>query len=89
MATDIERLLHEIRELPPEEKSRVRQALNEATPRELDAASGEEEFKRRLLRAGLLKQIKPPITDLEPYRDRRPFEIQGQPLSETIIEERR
>jgi hypothetical protein len=91
MATDIERLLKEIRSLPPEEQKRVREALDEepAPAADMDEASAEEEFKRRLLQAGLLKQIKPPITDLTPYRDRKPFEIQGKPLSETIIEERR
>ena len=50
---------------------------------------GEEEFKRRLVRQGLLKDVKPPVTDRTPYQDRRPFPIEGKPLSEAIIEERR
>jgi hypothetical protein len=91
MAADLERLLREIRSLPPEDQCRLREKLEEQallTIKE-DESRGEGEFKRRLLRAGLLKQIKPPVTDVAPYRDRRPFEIQGKPLSETIIEERR
>lgn len=91
MATEMDKLLQEIRSLPPEDQERLRKALDEeaAPSTEFDEHSAEEEFKLRLLRAGLLKHIKPPITDLTPYRDRKPFEIQGKPLSETIIEERR
>jgi hypothetical protein len=91
MAIDAERLLQEIRSLLPEEQRRLREALDAegAAAGEPDEASAEEEFKRRLVRAGLLKQIKPPITDLTPYRDRKPFVIEGEPLSQTIIEERR
>jgi len=91
MATDIEKLLQEIRSLPPEQQQQVREALDEQTSPTvpMDEASAEEEFKRRLVKAGLLREIKPPIKDLSPYRDRKPFEIEGKPLSETIIEERR
>jgi Arc/MetJ-type ribon-helix-helix transcriptional regulator len=50
---------------------------------------GSQELQRRLLNAGLLSEIKPPITDLTPYRNRQAVPIQGEPLSETIIRERR
>jgi hypothetical protein len=36
-----------------------------------------------------ISEIKPPITDLTPYRNRRAFPIQGEPISETVIRERR
>jgi hypothetical protein len=49
----------------------------------------EAELERRLYEAGLLSEIKPPITDLQPNADRRPIQAQGKPLSEVIIEERR
>jgi len=38
---------------------------------------------------GLVRRIPPPITDFAPYRDWRPVEIEGEPLSETIVRERR
>ena len=44
---------------------------------------------RRLVEAGLLSEVKPPITDLSAYRDRKAVPIQGEPLSETVIRERR
>lgn len=49
----------------------------------------DQELQRRLFDAGLLSEIKPPIRDLTPYRDRQPVPIQGEPLSETVIRERR
>jgi Arc/MetJ-type ribon-helix-helix transcriptional regulator len=48
-----------------------------------------QELQRRLFDAGVLSEIKPPITDLTPYRNRQAVPIQGEPLSETVIRERR
>ena len=51
--------------------------------------SANQKLQRRLFNAGLLSEIKPPIRDLTPYRDRKPVPIKGEPLSETVIRERR
>jgi Arc/MetJ-type ribon-helix-helix transcriptional regulator len=48
-----------------------------------------EELQRRLFEAGVLSEIKPPITDFTPYPNRHAVAVQGEPLSETIIRERR
>jgi putative addiction module CopG family antidote len=48
-----------------------------------------QELQRRLLAAGIISEIKPPITDLTPYRDRSAVPVQGEPISEAIIRERR
>lgn len=47
------------------------------------------ELQHRLLDAGIVSEIKPPITDLTPYRNRRAIPILGEPISETAIRERR
>jgi len=49
----------------------------------------DQEVQRRLFAVGLLNEIKPPIRDLTSYRDRKAIPIQGEPLSETVIRERR
>jgi tetratricopeptide (TPR) repeat protein len=49
----------------------------------------EAQLQQRLFDSGLLRQMRPPITDLTPYQHRTPIEVQGRPLSETILEERR
>jgi Arc/MetJ-type ribon-helix-helix transcriptional regulator len=48
-----------------------------------------QDVQRRLFEAGLVSEIKPPITDLTPYQNRQAISIQGEPLSETVIRERR
>ena len=55
-------------------------------------AADEEEKKRQrfheaLLKSGLVKEIK--SWPRKPRSDRRMFSVQGKPVSETIIEERR
>jgi Arc/MetJ-type ribon-helix-helix transcriptional regulator len=69
---------------------RLKQSTQAATPvnHELKEPS-REELQRRLFDAGLLSEIKPPITDLTPYQNRQAISIQGEPLSETVIRERR
>ena len=57
----------------------------EMTPEEI----ADQELQRRLLEAGIISEIKPPITDMTPYRNRRAVPIQGEPISETVIRERR
>jgi len=48
-----------------------------------------QELQQRLLDAVIISEIKPPITDLTPYQNRQAVPIQGEPLSETVIRERR
>ena len=48
----------------------------------------DQRVQHALFEAGLVSEIKPPITDPTPYR-REPIKIKGKPLSETVIEERR
>jgi putative addiction module CopG family antidote len=55
---------------------------------EADTAA-DQGLQRRLFEAGILSEIKPPITDPTPWKDRKPVPIEGEPLSETVIRERR
>jgi len=95
----VEEIVDAVRALPPEEQAELRRRLevltaqpqekerrpdqNLQTNRDLD-----QRVQRALFEAGLLSEIKPPITDPTPYR-REPIKIVGKPLSETVIEERR
>jgi Arc/MetJ-type ribon-helix-helix transcriptional regulator len=57
----------------------------ELTPEEL----ADQDLHRRLLEAGVISEIKPPPR-LLPARERfTPVSITGEPISETIIRERR
>ena len=48
-----------------------------------------QDVQQRLFDAGLISEIKRPITDLTPYQNRRAVPIQGEPISVTALRERR
>lgn len=81
-------VIEEVRALPPEEQRRLRELLDHWLA-EVQPQSTEDEFEQKLYEAGLLNEIKPPITDFTPDQNRRPIPFKGKPLSEIIIEERR
>jgi hypothetical protein len=90
MATDIEQLVSQVRSLSPDEQRRLRKVLDEhlaSTPPPQQAT--EEDFKRRLVELGLLKELKHPARNAESFLSWKPVQTKGKPLSETIIEERR
>ncbi|MBW7882139.1 MAG: hypothetical protein H3C34_05785 [Caldilineaceae bacterium] len=84
--TILHQVLEYIKTLEPEELLQVSRAVRERL------VSQEEERKRQmfyqtLLASGLVRQIKtPPSIDVS---RRRLAQIQGKPVSQTIIEERR
>ncbi len=82
------RVLEDIKTLEPEELLSVERAIQELRNA---AAYGYslQEYKamQSLVEAGLMKEIKP--RPKGPFVQHTPVPIQGKPLSETIIEERR
>src|SRR5689334_13472669 len=89
-------LLSMMDNLSPEQVQQLRRHLDErltaldaGPPPSTDGPMANQALQRRLVEAGILGAVKPPITDLEPYRRRRAVPIQGEPLSETVIRERR
>ncbi len=64
-------------------------APNNETARANLTTLAEEKLEQKLHEIGLLKQIKMPITDFAPYRSRTPIQVRGEPVSETILEDRR
>jgi hypothetical protein len=88
-------LLGSINALSPEQLRQLRfEVDNRLAPAAAeDAPEGRQqvsmEMQRQLLEAGIIGEIRPPITDLTPYRNRRAVPIKGEPISETIIRERR
>ena len=54
----------------------------------MSSSLDEQDFKRSLIEIGLLAPKQPRVPAASP-KDRSPVHIQGKPLSETILEERR
>ncbi len=69
---------------------RHRQAQQQPSPPAIrpDKLSSQE-VQQRLFDAGLISEIRPPITDLALYQNRRAIPIQGEPISATALRERR
>jgi hypothetical protein len=87
--SEFNHLLESLNMLSPEQIQLLRRELDSKLAATATVPAGDEELQRRLLAAGLLSEIKPPITDLTAYSNRRAVPIQGEPLSETVIRERR
>ena len=49
----------------------------------------EQEFEQELLRDGVLDQVPAAVRDDVSFQNFKPVDVQGKPLSETIIEEHR
>jgi hypothetical protein len=82
----LERILQEITTLEPEELLQVQQAIQTRLAA-ADYSPAEERVLQEMLKVGLLTAIKPRRTDRQGVYPLVP--IQGKPLSETILEERR
>lgn len=82
----VERLIQEARALPPEDLQRLIETLSQ--PVEPPAAMSEEEFQAHLLEAGIIADLPTPLAGRKTSVF-QPIPVQGKPLSETIIEERR
>ena len=77
----------QMRQLRGELDSRLAEAPGE--PPLTEAELADQELQRRLFEAGLLSEIKPPRRVSTGTEEFIPIPIQGEPLSETIIRERR
>jgi hypothetical protein len=92
MAVTLEKIVDEIKALTPKQRQRVREMIDNAptgeTPEE-ELRWRKEEVYQRLRDKGIVIHIPLPITDPKPFDDWKPIKIEGKPLSEIIIEERR
>lgn len=91
MSANLERVLSEIRTLTAEELRQVRTALEERMRAdEPGLRMTEDEFEQNLLAKGIISEVPARRRDYTAHRDFQPVRIlDGKPISETIIEERR
>lgn len=84
----VQEVLEAVKELSPEEREQVKTLIDSLPPTK-DITRAVQLANERLLAAGMMSEIKPPVKDLAAYLDRQPVPIKGEPLSRTIIEDRR
>jgi len=84
----LDQVVEAVKALTREEQQQLREWLcNELAMPQIPPT--EEEFEQELMSVGLLSKVRPHMTDSASQEDFEPITIQGQPLSEMIIEERR
>ena len=80
----------QMRQLARELESRMAATVNQPAPTGLtEKELADQELQRRLFEAGVVSEIKPPRRATGREDRFTPVPIQGEPLSETVIRERR
>jgi len=79
-----------VKTLPPRQQRRLRKLLD-ALRFKRQPLTPEEELQLRLFKDGVIDHIPRPPTesDVTAFEEYQPVPIEGKPLSETVIEERR
>jgi hypothetical protein len=96
-AMNVDQVWEAVRNFTPEQLQRLRTFLdalleNPALLRKkAEELTPEDKVTLALLKDGLLSKIPRPPTeeDIKRFREFKPVEIEGEPLSETIVRERR
>ncbi len=90
MQAIIEKINSEFQQLSVEDLRQVRQLLDSILEKkESKPTMTEEEFAQHLYEKGIIGKPPPPITDFSRYENYERVEVTGEPISETIIRERR
>jgi ABC-type phosphate transport system ATPase subunit len=86
MSSTLDKIIEEVRSLPPEEQRQLREQLNAIVSASANDAELEEEVERKLAAEGL---IRVPTGGQQPAGEFQRINVGGQPVSEMIVEERR
>lgn len=84
----LDRVIEEVKELTPAEQDQLRKILDSLLARS-SAQMTKDSLEQRLLKKGIISRIPPRIHNTHYYANRKPIEVEGKPVSEIIIEERR
>lgn len=93
MSSRVAEIIQQVKSLPPNELNELRQFLEtvieEAAAQTPATLMNEDEFEQQMEANGFLRRALPLVTNLTPYENYQPVKVQGRPLSEMIVEERR
>ncbi|HKP85593.1 MAG TPA: hypothetical protein VJZ26_05835 [Blastocatellia bacterium] len=85
---NLDRVIEEVKALTRGEQKQLRDMLD-ALLASAAPQMTEEEFERRLLEKGIISSIPSRITDPASFKSRERIKLEGKPVSEIIVEERR
>ncbi len=87
---DFDQVWESVKAFTPNQRRRLRKLID-ALRFKKQPLTPEDELSLRLLRDGVIEHIPHPLTeaDIKAFEEYQPVPIEGKPLSETVIEERR
>jgi hypothetical protein len=85
MSSTLDKIIEEVRALPPEEQQQLREQLETIIPSQTEEEL-EDALERELAAEGVISL---PDASADDDDNWQPVEVTGKPLSEMIIEERR
>lgn len=88
VSQNVNKLLQAVESLTDAERDELRRLLDERARRQGQLAP-EERVRQALVERGMLEERPPSGKDPERFRRWSPIRVEGEPLSETIVEERR
>jgi hypothetical protein len=86
MSSTLDKIIEEVRQLPPDEQRQLVEQLNAIVPSPPSGDEIEDRAERQLAAEGL---IRVPSGNRRPAGEFKRINVGGQPVSEMIIEERR
>lgn len=91
MSATLDKVKEEVRTLAPEELQEVRELVNSLLSEPAKPQMTEEEFARHLAAKGVVSLPEPSSREAVEavFDEYRPIKVEGQPLSELVIEDRR
>lgn len=90
MQITVEKIESEVKQLSPQDLRRMQKLVNSLLEKKEEKPTmTEEEFEQHLYEKGIIGKPPPPITDFSPYENYKRVTVTGEPISETIIRERR
>ncbi len=84
----LQEVLTEIYKLPLGEQKSIAESVSKHIETIETEDSLDMQLQKRMLAKGMISEIKPPRVNNE-FRDFTPIKVKGEPISETIIRERR
>lgn len=88
MSTMLDKIIEEVRQLPPNEQRQLQEQLHSIIPSPTEDEL-EDAFERELAAEGIISLPLPSQSQDDDDDEWEPITVTGQPLSEMIIEERR
>lgn len=85
---NLDRVFEDVKTLTKDEQQSLRDMVDELLVKSAPTMT-EEEFQQHLLRKGVISRIPPRVRDANFDASRKLVEVEGKPVSEIIIEERR